>query len=402
MIKTKFEEIWPRVKKDLPFKLTITKLMEKYNITRYVAGNIKFAISHLNVLSSRENLSAQAILKMGTLESQLNNQKRLVKDLKKKDLELQETLNHVLNTQIQDIKPTKRIILQNDINETNGIAIAVYTDQHIGKIVSKDETNGWNEHNPDIAIRRFHNFSIGVIDEINKTNLLYKKKGNKIETLFLAFLGDGIQGRLREEDLETNAMHPTQESKLYKELIIESIRYISENSGIENIKVILIWGNHGRTSLKLKFSAGWANSYEYLAYQDIELIFKNYLTGYNNVEFYIPKSGIQEAILYPDFPITFSHGFNFNYRGGVGGIEVPMHTWHYMMREALPALRRYIGHWHIYKTGTVSICGSGLGYDGFCMHHKFTPEVPAGFFEIITVGKGYSFNKKIRVDELLR
>jgi hypothetical protein len=387
--------------------ITLRELKEKFSLTQYETQQIAFVLNHIDdIISTKEDASASALIKVSKLIEELSVEKKKVKKLQKEGVSLQKTIDHLSESKLfslDDLQTISPINLEIDSNEKGGIAIASYTDQHIEKIIEPYEVNNWNKHNPDIAVERFMKFTYEVSDEIRKTNILYEKKSrNKIKTLILAFLGDGIQGYLREEDLKSNDMSPTQASRLYKSLLIDSIRKISEDSGIDDIRVVLIWGNHPRTTKKIEFSTGWANSYEYLAYQDVESAFRNLLHGYNNLKFYIPKSGVQEMELYPGFPITFSHGFNFRYMGGIGGVEIPMLRWHFTNQESLPAKRRYIGHWHQYKTGTVSICGCGIGFDAYAMSKNFAPELPSGFFEMIEIGKGFSFNKKIIVDDFYK
>jgi hypothetical protein len=386
--------------------ITLRELKEKFSLTQYETQQIAFVLNHIDdIISTKEDASASALIKVSKLTEELSVEKKKVKKLQKEGISLQKTIDHLSESKLfslDDLQTISPINLEIDSNEKGGIAIAVYTDQHLEKIIEPYEVNNWNKHNPDVAVSRFSQFTQGVLEEIKKTNILYQRKNKKIKTLFLAFLGDGIQGYLRDEDLKTNQLSPTQASRLYKSLLVDCIRKISEDSGLEDIRVVFIWGNHSRTTPKLEFSTGWANNHEYLAYQDVENVFKNLLSGYNNIKFYAPKSGIQEVELYPGFPITFSHGFNFRYMGGIGGVEIPMLRWHFTNQESLPAKRRYIGHWHQYKTGTVSICGCGIGFDAYAMSKNFAPELPSGFFEMIEIGKGFSFNKKIIVDDFYK
>jgi len=400
-----FKEKLSKAKKLFLIKeeISIKEMIKELNITQYQAQQLSFILKHINDISSKEDASAQSLIKLTKLSEDLKEKTKQNLQLKKEGVVLQRTISHLIESKLSSLEDiTSPIILNLETDSGAGIGIVVYTDQHIEKIIEPYEVNNWNKHNPDIAIKRFSRFTSGTIEEIRKTNILYKRKNQKMKTLFIAFLGDGIQGYIRDEDLKSNAMSPTQASKLYKNLLIDSIRKISENSDIEDIKVIFIWGNHSRTTPRIEFSTGWANNYEYLAYQDVENTFNNLLHGYNNLEFYIPKSGIQEVILYEGFPVTFSHGFNFKYMGGIGGIEIPMLRWHFTNQESLPAKRRYIGHWHQYKTGTVSICGCGVGFDAYAMSKNFSPNLPAGFFEVLEEGKGYRFNKKIIVDDFYK
>jgi hypothetical protein len=166
-------------------------------------------------------------------------------------------------------------------------------------------------------------------------------------------------------------------------LLIDILKNFSEDGDFKTITVVMTPGNHGRTSKRKKFSAGYKNSYEWLMYKAIEEIFTNKLVGYDNINFIIPQSEFAEITIYGK-NITFSHGDHFNYIGGIGGLEIPLRKWGYKLQKAAPADKRYIAHWHTWMPGGKEVVnGSMVGYSAFGMGKAFEPELPQMHYELL-------------------
>jgi len=314
-----------------------------------------------------------------------------IKILEKRNDGLQARLDFLEAVDIWDTYESSKLIIPTPNKKEEFTAISTLSDTHIDEIVEPSTVNYLNEYNPTIAEERVKRYFTRLLFVVNR----YRTSGLKIKHLVLGILGDMISGYIHEELMENNSMSPTEATIFAQNLIINGIKFLSENGEFDSIKVIMTRGNHGRNSKKKKYSTGYKNSYEWMMYTQIQKAFKEILKGYNNVEFRIPTSEYAYADIYHTVN-SFSHGDHFNYRGGVGGVMVPMMNWLYKQNKVIPADKRWIGHWHQYVSlPNGNINGSGIGYNAFAMGVNAQPEVPKMQFQLVSSIKGYTANEPI-------
>lgn len=287
----------------------------------------------------------------------------------------------------------------NKDNRTKGeaTALALYGDAHCEEIVEAESINNFNAYNPDIFIKRNDNFFKNLLKIINN-----ERRAINIPNLVLDVKGDNISGYIHEELLETNAMSPLQAAAFFKDNFIEGLKFLSEYGKFKQIKVVFNVGNHGRTSKRKKFKTGYVNNYEWLMYKSIVEIFEKYLTGYSNISFVMPNGF---AVIYNiyDKRIRSCHGDHFNYRGGVGGVEIPLMTWLYKQNSNLDCDLTTMGHWHRNMDGGHAkylINGAIKGYDEFAYELGFKYQVPMQQLQLIdsNPNRGLTNNYKIFLD----
>ena len=266
-------------------------------------------------------------------------------------------------------------------------------DPHIEKHIDPTKVMHLNSYNVDIAKKRFSLATNRTIVEIN--NL---KRDYKIKRVVLNFLGDNINGYIHDELKKTNEMPPIPAARLATELIVNFIKNIADHIPQDiNILVICIAGNHSRLTEKKSYSLRLEQSLEYWMYLDIVKEFHERFVGYNNINIYIPTTEISQVNI-GDFIITSSHGDHFNYRGGVGGLEIPMKTWDLKIQRTIPAHRRYIGHWHTFTNSRkVLVTPSLCGYDEFALGHGFEWEPAAITMDILHSKQGFIDTKLLIV-----
>ncbi len=307
---------------------------------------------------------------------ELNRKVRILEDLIERSEQQYDVLAGLVDGR-KEWKPTA-VITPDHRYKNEATAIGLYSDLHCEKKVDPETCNNWNKSNPTVIERRHLTWENGLLKVVRE-----HRKSIPIPHLVLFILGDLITGYLWEEDIEDNYYSPTEASDFAKDLIVHALKKISEDGGFKSIKVVMVRGNHGRTSKRKKYATGHKNSHEQQMYYATRKLFVEQLVGYNNLEFLIPKSEFAEVQIY-NKRVTGSHGDHFRYQGGIGGLEIPMRKWGYRMQKAAPADRRYIGHWHTRMPGAKEIVnGSIVGYDAFAMGHGFEPEPPMQHFELL-------------------
>lgn len=287
----------------------------------------------------------------------------------------------------------KRPLIKHDGRLKNeATAIALLSDAHCEERVTKESTNGLNEYNPDIFESRVNNWGQRLIKLVNNT-----RRDIRVDNLVLGLLGDNVSGYIHEELLETNYLSPIEASILFQEVMIPILKMISEDGGFKKIKIICKVGNHSRTSRRKKYSTLVQNSYEYILYKNIKSHF-DAVGGYNNLEFIIEKNEFTYIDIY-DKLFRFSHGDHFNYRGGVGGVEIPMKTWLYKMNSTFDADMSCIGHWHRHLVGNDYMVNASVkGFDAFAVSHGFSYEPATQQLQILDKKRGFTTNYKIFLD----
>jgi hypothetical protein len=130
--------------------------------------------------------------------------------------------------------------------------VALFSDYHIGEVVSLEETGGLNAYDFDIFTRRlqYHTDAIGGI-------CFGKLTGYDFPELVVVGLGDMVSGVIHEELVETS------DSTLMDWLIdgaylfAQSIRQLAAE--FPSVRVEWHFGNHGRISQKVRYKRRWVN-----------------------------------------------------------------------------------------------------------------------------------------------
>ena len=291
----------------------------------------------------------------------------------------------------KDSAPVELVEIPNkkkcELDEGNtGFLIA--SDWHADEVVKPSTVLGKNEYNKDIAEQRIKNFF---------ANAVYMIKKKPVDNLVVGLLGDMIGGYIHDELAQTNSMSPMQGINLVKSLIISGLKKIhDELPDLQQITVVGICGNHTRTTRKLQFSNGFAMSFEFFMYKDIEQTLT--LMGLSKFNFIIPESEFAYIDVYGK-KILFAHGHQFRSAGGIGGIYPAMFRWYSKMNQTIKIDKAYIGHYHssIY-TKEVCVNGSLKGYDAFALGHGLAYEEPQQTYVILNEKRGFIFYSPIFAD----
>lgn len=233
------------------------------------------------------------------------------------------------------VNPTSIISTKTNKNEET-ISWALASDRHIYEVVKPEEVNGVNQYNPDIAKNRIENFFDGIV---RWTDI--HRSGTKINRLILSLMGDLITGWLHEDQRENNAGTPPEECLFLMDMLVSGIDYLLEQGDFNAIEIDCVPGNHGRVTDRKRHSNRVKLTYEWLLYKILERWYRDE----DRIKFNIAK-GIH---LYREVfgkTIRIHHGDDVRYRGGVGGLTIPMlkaiKEWDSYIRSDLDAF----GHWH--------------------------------------------------------
>lgn len=237
------------------------------------------------------------------------------------------------------------IVPQFGTGESEATAFVLLSDWHIECEVTSASTNGLNVYNLDIASAR--------ADEcFNKIVRLLRKEQQdvKIVELVLWLGGDFIDGRLREESLETGLLGIMPAAIFVQDLLEAGLKFLLENTKL-NITVVTSVGNHSRITHKISAAREQDNAVETMVYHQLASRFND-----ERIKFIIKDSYHTYLPVY-GYMCRFHHGTRVRYMGAMGGIHTNMVKKKLTWDKGIPADFDFLGHHHTYLP-----VGSGGGY----------------------------------------
>ena len=258
-------------------------------------------------------------------------------------------------------------------------ACGVFTDWHLEERVDRATTNGANQYDLKIAEARskraFEKF-------VEMTEWARHFHGANIRRAVLFWLGDFMTGFIHEEYEESNYLSPTQTCLVMRDWLSSGLRFVLNETGVDHVDIVTAFGNHGRTTKKMRVKTAWRNSYEWLIYNVIASD-KEFAKD-DRVRWHIGK-GYHNWIRLHGHDIRAHHGDAIKYQDGIGGISVPVNKavsqWNKQKRAALDVF----GHWHQYHDwGPWVSSGSLIGYDEFSLRIKAEYQPPSQTFFVVS------------------
>lgn len=302
----------------------------------------------------------------------------LIKEIKK--------LRDIVDLYTEVKKHRKELVIKpyysNGIDEV--VPIALFSDLHIEKKITRAETNNYNELNPEIAARRVKTYFTNIAKILSKSNV-------KIPEFVIAMLGDLIHGYIHEEYLSSNYMTPI-EATLYAYDVINDGLKIIKDLDFKKVTIICKVGNHSRITKKVYSQSELKHSYEYQLY---------YLLKQKNPEFdWIIEDNYLTYFKIYNKSIRAHHGHAFGYNGGIGGIFPPMMSWISRQNKTKSADLDIMGHWHtrIWIPDVALINASLCGYDSYQIRRGFKAEPPSQQLIFVDKKRGFTVNYPIIVE----
>lgn len=313
------------------------------------------------------------------------NQTKTVRKLGNRVMQLEDELAAALF--LRDNLSSYKIVA-NPAWRSEATAIWEASDWHVGEKVTKGQTNGINEYNPDIAKKRAEQF---FVNGLRLTKMMGRDVA--IKTVVLAALGDFMTGHLHDQNAETNYFAPVEEALYAQNLLASGIKYVMERSSYQLV-VVCHSGNHARTTRFAEFGSENGHSYEYFMYCALRNLFKDEA----RVTFVISEGAHTYLDVYSR-PIRFMHGHDVKYGGGVGGLTVPLNKAIAQWDRARPAFLTCLGHFHQRLDGGNFLAnGSLIGYNAFALSIKASAEPPAQQMCLIDRDRGKTIVAPILFD----
>lgn len=186
-----------------------------------------------------------------------------------------------------------------------GVPLTLWSDWHIGEVVSKEQVGGINEFNIPIARARVKRLVEVIID------LCFNHTVNpEYPGIVVCLGGDMVSGNIHDLP-ETNDGTLTEQAKECYSLIASSLKALAEK--FARIHVVGVVGNHGRMSFKTKSKNRVQDNIEWMLYHFLEAHFHDD----KRITFQIP--GETDALFeVAGHRFLLTHGDSTGARGGDG------------------------------------------------------------------------------------
>jgi len=296
-------------------------------------------------------------------------------------LELREALARY---QFASQQPEPVVLPRLNKGPRNAVAVALLSDVHFDERVERTPTID-NEYTIEIAKARLARFFRGV------EWLTRNQRGFTIRAVVLWLGGDFISGQIHEELTETTALPPGAAMLAVRDLVIAGIRQLARLPSIDRIVVPCSYGNHGRTTDRMRAATGHGHSWEWILYQTIAEHFELLAATDANarkVSVYAPP-GEHQVLDVLDKRLAFHHGHRIRYAGGIGGITVPLIKKVVAWDKWSEADYYHFGHFHqLIDLGRIMVNGSIIGPNAYAQSIGATPEPPQQGFYVLDEKRG--------------
>jgi len=282
------------------------------------------------------------------------------------ELDIEEMLerDNVLTEASERQAVSRQLAHMKEGNKSSGgcTAIICASDWHLEKNIVPSTVSGLNEFNLSIGQKRIDRLwqkSVYLVE--------FFKHIADVDDVVLWLGGDLINNYLHDEDVEGNLCGPTEAIALLQDHVCSGIDFLSDHVNLS--RVICNYGNHGRTTHRMRYATGWKTSWEYLAYVTIQRC--NPGLDFQIAQGYFNYAKIQ------GYNVRFHHGDSVRYSGGVGGLSIPMNKAIQQWDKGVKAKLSINGHYHQYLDywSWVS-CGCLCGYDAFAQSIKAEYQEP--------------------------
>jgi hypothetical protein len=262
-------------------------------------------------------------------------------------------------------------------------AFLLLSDWHLEESVDPDTVYGMNEYTIDICHQRL----VSVCQ--NALKVIQAQRHNEaIKTLVVWFGGDLITGYIHEELMEGNEVSPTLATMKAEEFMVIVLQFFLTYGDFDEIRVVCSPGNHGRTTKKIRVATGYANSYEWMAFNNVA----RYMAQGKNTDlnWTIAKSLYSYVQVYEKMN-RFWHGDNVRYQGGIGGVTIPLIKAVMRADASRKADYNFLGHFHNWMhPGNITINGSLIGYGPYADRIGAPPEPPIQGLQLLSKRYGYT------------
>lgn len=328
------------------------------------------------------------------LQVELRKQKELLraeKQEKEKLLQrvaqLQDQLQVALD--IRDIEVAEQIVAAAGDGKSETVPVLLCSDWHCGAEVDPATVCDLNKFNVDIYHGRvdglFRN-ALKVIQMLRSTTT--------VKQMVVWLGGDLIDNWLHPDQVETQILSPTQQLIECERSIVRGLDFLLQAGEFEKIIIPCSFGNHGRTTDKMRAGNAAATSYEWLMYQSL----RRHYCNEPRLDFRISDGNVMYLEVL-DRVLRFHHGDAIRYGGGVGGIAVPLQKWLYRQDVGIRADHTFLGHFHQLTVGpNWGVNGSLIGPTAYGLKLGFAPERPQQLMRCIDSERGFTISAPVLTD----
>jgi hypothetical protein len=251
--------------------------------------------------------------------------------------------------------------------------VLLISDEQVGEKIIAEEIEGVNYYDHNVYVQR-HDLCAQKMVEICTQHMV----GQKFPAAIIGFLGDAVNGEIHQELAETNSLQSIPSVKLVVETRRAAIDFWLKH--YERLFIIVIPGNHGRTTPKPRFKRYALLNYESIIGWWLQSLY----AGNDRVKIVVPPSGDYYCQLW-GHGLFFTHGDRMGALSGKGsgmgfaGSALPIARGSKNIREQQEGMGRkityiHIGHWHsrMEIAGTFAN-GAMAGYNEFAHGLRFRP-----------------------------
>jgi len=255
---------------------------------------------------------------------------------------------------------------------TPEVPVTVWSDWHMGEVVSFAETGGKNVYNPEIAAQRVRSLVAATI------SLARNHGPGDYPGIVVNLLGDFVSGGLHPELAKTDAEEVLPTVLRCVELLAWALRQIADAFG--QVYVPCASGNHGRATQKPEFKRYIYKNFDWLIYQLLAREF----AGDARLVFDIPDTNEVHYRVFGQRYLAM-HGDMLGVKGGDGiiGSLGPIARGETKVGKQASALGLdydvlVIGHWHqMLWLPRVIVAGTLKGWDEYARSALRAPPAPA-------------------------
>ena len=252
-----------------------------------------------------------------------------------------------------------------ELDKEEEVAICQWSDWHVGESVTEETTEGMNKFDQLICSQRVERLINKTLHEIN-----IRRKHFDVSKLIVNLGGDFMGGYIHPELEQTNLLSPVEEVIFATRLLSDSLATLRDEGGFERIVVLCDRGNHGRTTRRMQYANAYETSYETLLYVNLQSKFPEF-------DFQISKAPLAHYEI-GNFVIRHFHGEEIRYRGGIGGLTIPLNKKLAGWNSNGKANLNLMGHYHHFSmpNAQTSLNGSLVGWNAYAMAKGIPYEPP--------------------------
>lgn len=319
---------------------------------------------------------------------ELRNEKRAKEKLLQRVEQLQDQLQTALD--IRDIEVAEQIVAQINGSRSETVPVLLCSDWHCGAMVDPATVCDLNSYDLDEYHRRVQALFRNALRVVNML-----RSTSDVRQMVVWLGGDLIDNWLHPDQAETQILSPTQQLIECERSIVQGLEFLLAEAQLERIVIPCSFGNHGRTTDKMRSTNAAATSYEWLMYQSL----RRHFAHEPRLDFRISDGNV----LYLDVldkTLRFHHGDAVRYGGGVGGIAVPLQKWLYRQDVGIRADHTFLGHFHQLTVGpNFGVNGSLIGPTAYGLKIGFAPERPQQLMRCIDSERGFTISAPILTDD---